>query len=167
MYGHALHLVPKPTDRLFVMTPVSVGISTLKDFPIPPNTNRIAIRLENVSTNGASGGVIFQLGTLAGVAVTGYDSSCSTRASENGLTSGFHISLSVLASYTWHAYYTLLRVPNTDRWIFSGIGYSDDSLGLQVCTGTKTLSQDLTTLRLTTNGGADSFDGGTIAVVCQ
>jgi hypothetical protein len=130
---------------------------------IPSWVKRITVMFNGVSTNGTSS-VIIQIGDSGGVETTGYDS--ATAFTGANVTSGYSIynenatavargavELIKYSGDTWVATGTLLAV-TTSRYMFT------------VC-GTKTLSDTLTQVRITTVNGTDTFDAGTINIMYE
>lgn len=134
---------------------------------IPASARRITVMLAGVSTSGTSGPIV-QLGDSGGIETTNYlgtesNSSGAATGSAN-LSSGFGIR-SVLAANVIHGKMEICLVdPATNTWVATGMfGYSN-SANTSYIGGSKSLSATLDRIRLTTAGGTDTFDAGTVNV---
>ena len=152
---------------LALMTAVSVsGTEASIDFiDIPSWANRVTVQLAGVSLNGTSTFVL-QLGTSAGLELTGYSSVGFTPGSSFLVpTNGFSLCGVSAAAQLWSGLVVLTRVTG-DTWVLSGTisappGYIGNSAG------SKTLSGALERLRLTTAIGTNLFDAGSINVMYE
>lgn len=152
-------------------TPQASTSGTSIDFTgIPAGTKRIIVMLRDVSTNGTSNYLI-QLGDSGGVENTSYSCVCNTmvNATSNSITSytaGFGWA-SALASNSFQACFILSLVDSsTFSWVASGQA-TFGSGGMFTVIGGKSLSAELTTVRITTVNGTDAFDAGTINIQYQ
>lgn len=134
----------------------SVTLSgTQVDFTgIPAWVNEVEIPVRGLSTNGTSNG-IFQLGTAVGFEATGYDSS----GDGTSVTNGMLLYLSG-ASNTINGTAVFKRGPGTS-WDYIFTGAQAGSGGIRSSTGFKTMTGEVTRIRLTTSGGSNTFDAGT------
>lgn len=153
-------------------TPVALTTQTAVDFTgIPAYARRVTIIFDGVSTNGTSNPII-QLGDAGGFETTGYLGG-GTVASGSGTTNanyttGFGFP-SALATNVIHGKITLdLLNSSTNAWAASGaLGFSGLAATATVG-GTKTLSPGpLTQVRLTTVGGVDQFDAGSVNITWE
>jgi hypothetical protein len=143
---------------------------TSHDFTsIPAGTRRITLALAGVSTSGTSS-IILQLGDSGGVETSGYASgsvSAVNAAASAGATATNGIILAVTGPTSVHHGIVTLQHMGSNLWAVGGaLGRSDVAVGT-TCGGSKTLSGELTSLRLTTAGGADTFDAGSINAVYE
>lgn len=123
---------------------------------IPAWVNEIKIPLRGLSTNGASN-IIFQLGTAVGFEATGYDSGSNSVTS----TSGFVLFVNS-AGTTHTGVVTLQRGPgNSWDYTYQGMNVGGSAIS---AAGHKTLTGELTRIRLTTSGGTNTFDAGTVRI---
>ncbi len=134
---------------------------------IPSGTQRIIIMPVGVSKDGTEE-LLIQLGDAGGVETTGYLCGVSSSAAAAVSTSGFlmqqsgaadqviHgsiiLTLENASAFTWTCTFALGSSTNTDAW--SG-------------GGSKSLSAELTTVRITTTGTPDDFDAGVINIQYQ
>lgn len=149
-------------------TAVASTSGTNIDFTgIPSTARRVTVMLAGVSTNGTSGKII-QIGDSGGVEITGYLGS-ETNATGAGtgsanLTSGFGIR-SVLAADVIHGKMEICLVdPATNTWVATGVFGLSNQAFTAFWGGSKSLSGTLDRIRLTTQGGTDTFDAGTVNV---
>ena len=155
-------------------TAVASTSGTSIDFTsIPSWVKRITIMFDGVSTNGSSNHRI-QLGDAGGMETTGYASACSyagTGASVGATSSvtGFVTTtdISSTSQITGHTVFTLV---SGNTWVaVGGAIYNKASITAFTMTnsGVKTLSDTLTQLRITTIGGTDTFDAGSINILYE
>lgn len=139
---------------------------------IPSWIKRVTVMFNGVSTNGTSD-VIVQLGTSAGFVATGYLGAAVTTttgtAGASNLSTGFLARMGTTAGTAaairhGHAVFTLI---GSDTWICSlTIGLSNtDYLGNTA--GTIALPGTLTQVRITTAGGVNTFDAGSINILYE
>lgn len=133
---------------------------------IPAGVRRITIMLVGVSTNGTSNPLI-QLGDAGGVETSGYLGSGSTMTSvvsSSNFTTGFGI-LAASAAAVMHGTVELsLQDAANFTWVATGIIGASNGAATLTTAGSKSLSAELTRVRVTTVGGVDTFDAGAIAI---
>ncbi len=128
---------------------------------IPSWVKRVTLMNVGVSTNGSST-LMVQLGTSGGIDTTSTYKGSSWQANititnfSNGVLLGNSNSAGVLNN---HQVVFTLALPSSNTWVVGGVG-SGDAGNPQVLAGSKALSGALTTLRLTTANGTDTFDAG-------
>jgi hypothetical protein len=160
--------------RLVQGTAVSTTSGTSVDFTsIPSWVKRITVTLAQVSTNGASIPLI-QLGDSGGVETTGYfslgasisvgtDNTTRGGSSTDGirLASNVHTAASELSGNI-----EIINISG-NTWVASGvfIGILDDNADITIAR--KTLSATLDRIRLTTTGGVNTFDAGTMNILYE
>lgn len=146
---------------------------TFVDFTsIPSWVKRISVLFKDVSTNGTSPYIV-QIGTSSGVATSGYSTAivmiqnATTPATETSWTGGFPLcpAVSATASFTGRLILEL-QDSVTGTWVGTVTG--------SFATGTstfgassKTLSGTLDRLRITTAGGVNTFDAGTVNIIYE
>jgi len=127
---------------------------------IPSTVAVIHIIFNFVSTNGTSG-LILQIGDSGGIETTGY-SSCNETTT---FTSGFNLTpTTIAATNARHGRVTLSNVIG-ETWVCDST--LSDSVNATTANGAgvKSLSATLDRLRLTTQGGANTFDNGSITII--
>ena len=146
-------------------TSVNTTSGTSVDFTgIPANVRRVTVMLNGVSTNGTSPQII-QLGTSGGITASGYDSvgtGYGNTITSAAYTTGFGISDSSVAANTLGGAY-ILSLAGSNVWTLMGLARRAAAVGA-LATGSVGLSGALDRLRLTTVGGADTFDAGSINI---
>lgn len=133
---------------------------------IPSWAKRIVVSLSDVSTNGTNL-LLLQLGDSGGIETTGYTGSVSQGASVGGHSGGFVLDLSHLAAMTLTGAVTLTLLNSaTNLWIMTSmLSRTDSNAAIFVTTGVKATSAALDRVRITTVGGTDAFDGGSINIL--
>jgi hypothetical protein len=151
-------------------TAVASTSGTSIDFTsIPSWVKRITVMFNGVSTSGTSN-LQIRLGTSSGVEATGY-SSASMHCSASGIaavnsTTGFQFS-NIVASYNFNGSMTIsLLTGNT--WTETGmVANTTGGDFMYYSAGAKTLSGTLDRVRITTVGGSDTFDAGSINILYE
>jgi hypothetical protein len=130
---------------------------------IPSGVKKIMVHFMGVSTSGTSNWII-QLGDAGGVETSGYVSNGS-RPSVLSTTStaGILALVSPVAAETATGCFTFYLV-GANKWSGSGVISTNGGNGASVGSGYKTLSETLDRVRITTAGGADTFDAGAINI---
>lgn len=148
-------------------TSVASTSGTSIDFTsIPSWVKRITVMFDVVSTNGTSP-LQIQIGDAGGIEATNYNSSCSiqTGATSTDFTAGFGVAVNVAAASTYSGNY-VISLLSGNTWAGMGI-VAQSGGGVRFGAGTKTLSDTLTQLRITTAGGTNTFDAGTINILYE
>ena len=149
-------------------TAVASTSGTNIDFTIPIGATRITVMFNGVSTSGTSQ-PMFQLGDAGGIETTGYltaATSVSTGAnSTTAYTNGWQLYSSNAAN-TLHGNIVFSLITG-NTWSGNGQFYNANSVSILWTSGTKSLSDTLTTVRITTAGGTDTFDAGSINVLYE
>lgn len=133
---------------------------------LPAGTKKIFIMYNNVSTgtNGSAFGL--RLGDSGGFEATGYVSTNQTGTTITTSTTGFLISQAPTATSLFSGHVLLTRVNSSHLWILSSILAADATDGVSVSAGSKTLSAELTQLRLYQTG-AGSYDAGSVNIIYE
>jgi hypothetical protein len=144
--------------------------STSVDFDsIPSWVKRITVMFNGVSTSGTSAFLI-QLGDSGGVETTGYTSSASrisaTVLSQNSTAGFILLGGAATAASTYSASYSISLL-STNLWCLQGTMSDTVNTTTQIAAGSKTLSDTLTQVRITTVNGTDTFDAGTINILYE
>lgn len=136
---------------------------------IPSWAKRITISLIGVSTSGISI-PIFQLGDSGGFETSGYlgsSSSMAAAANSSNFTDGFGIYIALAANVFHGSLVLILADATTNTWVAHGV-FGLSSSALTVTTGgSKALSATLDRVRITTQGGSDTFDAGAINILYE
>ena len=167
------HLTPKGyVDGMFSYGTLSSvpGGSTapfLEFTSIPSDVKRITIMLFGVSTNGTSQLAIV-LGDSGGYEVTGYISSVSRNGGNTGSTTSFAITEYTAALDGYYGSIVLTRfVPDVNNWILSGSVNSINDSRVHSSSGIKGLSGSLDRIKVTTVGGVNTFDSGSVNIMYE
>lgn len=138
---------------------------------IPAWVQRISINFAGVRTNGTSA-VIIQLGDSGGVETSGYTGALTILQSgslSTATTSPAGFSLPGGLSTVQRSGRVVLEFvkPSTNVWsIFGAVGDHVNTLN-GVITGFKSLSGALDRIRITTVGGSDAFNAGSVRVILE
>ena len=138
---------------------------------IPATAKRITVMFSGVSTNGTSI-VQLQLGDAGGVETTGYAGVTVRPGGSNAYTSaysaGFLTQTGMTAASTYAAQIFLTNISG-NMWAMSGMTANTTTPTNDSCfmCGNKTLSDTLTQVRITTVGGTNTFDAGTINIMWE
>jgi len=153
--------------RVVLETPVATTSGTSHDFTaIPDWVTEIVVIFSDVSTNGTSP-VIIQIGDSGGIETTGYvGRTYQTNSSINSnyaTVGGFGVTgANIAASERKGTVVLSLIDPATNTWVAS----IDTITGLidQHGAGNKSLTGTLDRIRLTTQGGSETFDNGKVNI---
>ena len=136
---------------------------------IPSWVTRITVMLSGVSTNGTSNPLL-QVGTSSGVTTSGYvgtGSECGSTTDASSFTAGFGIR-SAVATNTIQGIITLCCLnSSTNVWVASGVTAQPSAPYTHQIAGTVTLSGTLDRVRITTVGGTNTFDAGSINILYE
>jgi hypothetical protein len=139
---------------------------------IPSWVDRVTVMFSGVSTSGTSE-VTLQLGTSGGFVTSGYLGAAitvtATTTGASNLSSGFLVRMGTTAGTAaavrhGHAVFTLI---GSNTWVCSlNMGLSNTDY-LATTAGSIALGGALTQVRITTAGGANTFDAGTINILYE
>lgn len=138
---------------------------------IPSWVKRITVSFDGVSTTGTSVPIV-QIGDSGGVEVTGYTGvaaqySAGPATNSANLSSGFAFQASWAAADTFYGSMTLTRQDESNTWACAMVAGHGNSAVQATCAGTKQLSGTLDRVRLTTVGGTDTFDAGSVNIAYE
>lgn len=148
-------------------TAVATTSGTEHDFTVPSWVKKITVMFNGVSVSGTDE-LAIELGDSVGVETTGYYSKCfevNAATLTVTYTGGFNIVVGTSAAllYTGQVFINLI---DTNTWVSTG-QISSDAGYLCLSTGVKTLSDTITTVRVTTLGGANTFDAGQVNILYE
>lgn len=148
-------------------TAVSASGTSISFTGIPSWVKRITVMFSGVSTTGTSTYLI-RIGDSGGISATGYagtgDTWSTTPAASLWGGTGFRLNNSAANATVVTGIATIVLL-DSNQWIFQFVGGSTASATLQLSAGSKTLSNTLTQLSITTTNGTDTFDAGTINIM--
>lgn len=157
-----------PDTGATLLTEQATTSGTTKDFTIPAGAKRITVALNGVSVSADSVAIGIQLGDSGGIETGGY-SSLSGDSSATISMDRFRIATTGPGgtgnSYAYSGVVTLVRLNGSNLWVSGGCvaSHISGAGGAVVSGGTKTLSAELTTVRLM--GG--TFDAGSVNVMWE
>lgn len=152
--------------RLKRETETSVVGKAIVDFQVPAWVNRITLLVASVSTNGTAVPLL-QLGTVDGVDAASYNSLAQNSNGASGLVSvGFGLSNGTAAGDFVHGKVEFVRI-FADVWACSGVVAATGANQVRTLAGTKSLAKALTSIRLTTSNGTDTFDNGVVNIMYE
>jgi hypothetical protein len=165
--GTASKVPTTDLNKIALGTPIATTSGTAHDFTgIPAGTRRITIMLKGVSLSGAENYLI-QVGDAGGIETSGY-LGASARLNNGGnavsnYTAGFGINVAAGSNVIHGSIILSLEDAASFTWTASGIvGYSDGAETV-ITAGSKSLSAELTQLRLTQTG-VNTFDAGSVNI---
>lgn len=160
-------------------SPLTVGASTTLSGTatditgIRSGARRITVNFSLASTNGTSA-IALQLGDSGGIETTGYVSGCAaidgtnaTSATNTTVAFGLTTNTTTVDVAQYSGTVDLTRVDAaTNAWVASSSLSADNGLG-HFQNGRKLLSAELDRLRITTIGGVNTFDSGSITITVE
>ncbi|MCF0075436.1 hypothetical protein LZD49_33465 [Dyadobacter sp. CY261] len=154
----------KTVGGITLRTPIATTSGTSVDFnSIPPGVKRITMMLNSVSTNGSSS-LYLQLGDSGGVETTGYLGSGFQTSANGPFTTGFGFGGGTAANIVSGSIVFNLLDASTNTWTACGLLGGSNAAFVYYTAGSKALSSVLDRVRLTTQAGADTFDGGSVSI---
>jgi len=164
--GVATNLYPLVSDT----AQASTSGTAINFTGIPSWVKRITVMFSGVSTSGVTSSLLIQLGDSGGVETTGYTSSASristTVLSQNSTAGFILLGGAATSASTYSASYSISLL-STNLWCLQGIMSDTGNTTTQIAAGSKTLSDTLTQVRITTVNGTDTFDAGTINILYE
>lgn len=154
-----------------LLTMVAAAGQTSIDFTVPSGVKVMNIMFDQLSTNGTSI-VLVQLGDAGGVETSGYVNNteqCST-ATMSGSTStaGWALDGNGAGATLARSGMMTMTLMDAATFLWTGMGMLKElgttSFQTTWFTGKKATSQEVTTVRITTVNGTDTFDAGNVNV---
>lgn len=153
-------------------TAVASTSGTSIDFTgIPTWVKRVTVMFNGVSTSGTSP-ILLQLGDSGGVETTSYvavvTSIQTATASVSGGTTGFYLTTTLnMAAANNVQGSIILTLLGSNTWTGIGSLARDGLTTMFYIAGSKALSDTLDRVRITTVGGTDTFDAGSINILYE
>lgn len=148
----------------------ATGSPTTIDFTgIPSWVRRITVMFSGVSVSGTSN-LLVQLGDSGGIETTGYTSNAGGYGSAAVASSiGLLLNQQNTAAGTWSGMQVITSLSSSNTWssVSTLSNGGTGTTALQMSGGTKSLSDTLTQIRITTVNGTDTFDAGTINILYE
>lgn len=146
-------------------TAVATTSGTSIDFTgIPSWVKRVTVMFNGLSTSGTSNCIV-QIGS-GSVQTSGYVGSAATNTTYGAFTSGFGLGASITSAAVLHGT-LLLTSMGSNVWAASFNGTYSNAPATSQGTGSVTLSGALDRVRLTTVGGTDTFDAGSVNILYE
>jgi hypothetical protein len=138
---------------------------TEKDFTgIPSWVKRITVMFDGVSTSGTNN-LLVQIGDSGGVETTSYASGAQLGAGIATSTAGYIATRTILATALMYGSVVLTKLDGNTWTMIGSVFESAGSVSSSA--GSKTLSDVLTQVRITTVGGTDTFDAGSVNILYE
>jgi hypothetical protein len=145
-------------------TAVASTSGTSIDFTgIPSWVKRITVMFREVSQTGGDNFLI-QLGTASGPITSGYISSCSGGSSPTS-TAGFIVAEDTAAEKDIGQ--LVISMFSTSSWLASGVFTRSGSTAIRNSAGQLTGAGTIDRVRITTGGGTNTFDFGSINILYE
>ena len=137
---------------------------------IPSWVKRVTVMFSGVSTNGTSP-ILVQLGDSGGIETTGYSSSVMRVGASASVyltsTAGLLTQESTVATSLYNGLSTIVLL-GSNIWLQNSFVSSPSATNSgNTAAGSKTLSDTLDSIRITTVNGTDTFDAGTINILYE
>jgi hypothetical protein len=155
--------------RMVLETAQASTSGTSVDFTgIPSWVKRVTVMFDGVSGNGASD-LLIQLGDSGGIETTGYKGSGSSMSNVVGTTSYTAGIGTPWGGVTTKIVQGLISLSNItgNTWVAGGVLSRSDIAASILISGSKTLSDVLTQVRITHVNGTDTFDAGSINLLLE
>lgn len=149
-------------------TAVASTSGTSIDFTgIPSWAKRITVMFGSVSTNGTSA-IQIQLGDSGGIETSSYLGIVNNinATTNTNFTSGFLLVTGTAAAAVLQGQ-MIISLLSGNTWSEMSLSCRSDALSFFEGCGTKTLSDTLDRVRITTVNGTDTFDAGTINILYE
>jgi len=133
---------------------------------IPSWVKRITVMLSAVSTNGTAN-LQVQLGTSSGFVTSGYNTSATSGGGAAiFVTTGLITTWANAATNSCYGVLIISSLGNGD-WVYTGAVRTNGTQALNASGGGGTVSGTLDRIRLTTVGGTDTFDAGSVNILYE
>lgn len=153
-------------QRLVLATSQTASGTSVDFTGIPAWVKKITVMFSGLSTNGTSI-LLLQLGDSGGIENTGYVGVVNSALGEAASsTAGWSLFRANAATNVYTGAGVITKIDG-NSWIFSSnIGNTTNSQS-GFTSGSKTLSDVLTQIRITTVNGTDTFDAGSINILYE
>ena len=151
-------------------TAVTASGTSVNFTDIPSWVKRITVMFSGVSTNGTSS-IQLQLGDAGGIETSGYlgallRTGATALATAQYPTTGF-LLINDVAAADIHSGIVNISLLSSNNWCGASQISETGATAHFSGSGSKTLSDTLTQLRITTVNGTDTFDAGTINILYE
>jgi hypothetical protein len=107
------------------------------------------------------GNLVFRLGTATSFVTNNYLGGCVAQSTQGNNDGGFVFAVGLTAASRVSSH-CVITSPDGYTWHLLGSSFSHPSSHMGYVTGSLTLSEPLTRIRIIANSGNDRFDAGTI-----
>lgn len=132
---------------------------------IPSWAKKITVSFKAVSTNGTSQ-LIVQIGS-GSFATTGYFGSVSDNGGADSLSNGFNIQKTGNATYQFYGHCVITLLGSNTYIASSVLASNNPTFSVSVGGGGIDLAGALDRVRVTTTGGVNTFDNGSINIIYE
>ena len=165
-------VVAGQNSAITASTAVASTSGTSIDFTsIPTWVKRVTVMFNAVSFNATTTPIV-QLGDSGGIENTGYSgvagtisTTANTTNGQSSTTSGILLYSGTIAAAEFVTGSLTISLLGSNAWVFSGNVFSGGRA--TTLSGAKTLTDTLTQVRITTTGGTDTFDAGSINILYE
>ena len=154
-------------QRIVRTTAVTVSGTSVNFTDIPAWVEKITVMFSGVSTSG-SNNILIQLGAGSVDSASYNSASARTGASAistTGFTTGFGINSTNAANVIGGS--VLIANLTSNTWVANGVLADQAQANTYTIGGNKSLSGTLDRIRITTSGGTDTFDAGSINILYE
>lgn len=159
-----------PASNLIVLSTAQASTSgtAITFSSIPSGVRKIHVMFSGVSTSGTSN-VMIQIGDSGGVETSAYLGAASTITTATpataNFTTGFGVTATTIAGMIVHGTATLtLMNSSANTWSYTSLAGHSNTTTFSMGAGVKSISAVLDRVVVTTVGGADTFDAGSINI---
>lgn len=157
-------------DGLQRGTAVTASGTSVDFTGIPSWVKRITVMFDSVSTNGTTNSTfLIQIGNSGGIETSNYQGYSYNAASDafNSYSNGFGVSTYNSPQANGFSGHLVILNILSNTWIATGIFAGTTTVASSVVGGTKSLSDVLDRVRITTPNGTDTFDAGTNNIIYE
>ena len=152
------------TSGTAISNPTSPASASIDFISIPSWVKRLTVMLNGVSLS-STANLLIQLGDSGGIENTGYLGSGNTAGSATLYTTGFGSPIPNTAASIVQGVITIQNITG-NSWVASGAFSRSDAAAAGVTIGSKTLSDVLTQVRITSTS-TDTFDAGSVNIMYE
>lgn len=161
--------IPSVSSGITLGTAATASSTAVEFTGLPAGVKRITLSYALLSTSGSSP-VTVQLGDSGGYETTGYSGTASNPGgTASAMSSGFLLRASTGGASEVYNGAIILTLMDSTNNTWSGIAVNglSNAANLMLSAGSKSLSATLDRIRITTSGGSDTFDAGTINIAYE
>jgi hypothetical protein len=153
-------------DGIASGTAVTASGTSVDFTGIPSWAKRITVMFSGISKSGTSN-ILIQLGDSGGIENTNYLGTCWTaNVTNTNYSTGFLLTAVEAAADISHGQ-AIISLVGSNVWVNSSLLGRSNNGTAHSSAGSKTLSDTLTQVRITTVNGTDTFDAGSINILYE